>query len=307
MINYFSATIATVIIAVIMAVSGEFFEVREDLNMFNASNIPENTTTVLYYHVSIPVLTSDENFSHLKELTNLTFWGTNTTLVESGAFQDLQNLMILRLRRNGMMELLPGVFKGLDAIDFIDLQGNKLNESALDPDIWTTVNDTLSNLRLAQNSFTHLTPNMFINFGNLKVLNLYHNNISVMDPGAFNGLKSLDLLHLGFNAISSLDSGVFKGLSSLTRLQIWGNYFTVVQTRTFVDLASLELLSIGPSRYIEVFEPNSLQGLKSLKILSLQGSIYLETVEWSVFDPTDINVTGKCYFFHRFKFWSAQS
>ena len=52
-----------------MAVSGEFFEVREGLNMFNASNIPENTTTVLYYHVSIPVLTSDEKFSHLKELT----------------------------------------------------------------------------------------------------------------------------------------------------------------------------------------------------------------------------------------------
>ena len=180
----------------------------------------------------------------------MTFLETGTKTIEPGAFSNgLSNLTFLRLQENGMTELQPGVFRGLDSLQSIDLKGNEFNESVLDPEIWIDINDTLSDLILEENSFTHLSPNIFTTFKSIKVLDLFYNNISIVEPGTFNGLDSLESLDLGLNYITTLDPGAFEGLGSLTELQIGGNIITVLQTGVFIGLTSLEVLSLDSAQY----------------------------------------------------------
>ena len=228
----------------------------------------------------------------MTELTNLTFLETETTRIEPGAFSSgLSNLTVLRLQGNGMTELQPEVFRGLDSLQFIDLTRNEFNESVLDPEIWIDINDTLSSLILEENRFTHLIQYMFSNFKGLRVLDLFYNNISIVEPGTFNGLDSLEILDLGLNYITTLDPGVFQGLSSLTELQIDGNIITVVQTGVFIGLTSLEVLSMDFNP-IEMFQTKAFQGLESLSLLSLIACSDLETLQWSAFDPEDVYTRG---------------
>ena len=283
------ATAILITLAGIQHCNAVFVEVRDH---FDPSVIPENATTILFHIISIPIIAFGANFTHLTELTNLTFLETGTTTIEPGAFSNgLFNLTFLRLQENGMIGLQPGVFRGLDSLQLIDLKGNEFNESVLDPGIWIDINDSLSELVLEENSFTHLSPDMFTTFKNLKVLNLFYNNISIVEPGTFNGLDSLEILDLGLNYITTLDPGVFQGLGSLTELQIGGNIITVLQTGVFIGLTSLEVLSLDFNP-VEMFQTKAFQGLQSLSILSLIDCGDLETLQWSAFDPLDVYTRG---------------
>ena len=283
------ATAILIALAGIQHCNAVFVEVRDH---FDPAVISKNATAILFHIISIPIIPSDLNFTHLTELTNLTFLKTGTTSIEPGAFSNgLSNLTVLRLQENGMTKLQSEVFRGLDSLQLIDLTGNEFNESVLDPEIWIDINDTLSELVLEENSFTHLSPYMFTAFKSLKVLDLFYNNISIVEPGTFNGLDSLEILDLGLNYITTLDPGAFQGLGSLTELQIGGNIITVLHTGVFIGLTSLEVLSLDFNP-VEMFLTKAFQGLQSLSLLSLIDCGDLETLQWSAFDPLDVYTRG---------------
>ena len=287
-----------VALAIVFAVcsSDEVFEIRDPNTAYNSSLIPENTTTLTYYNISIPNISLVLDFTHLAQLTNLTFQYTQTETIDPGAFENLPNLTILQLRYIGLHELQAGVFTGLDSITNIDLRGNALDENVLDSEIWKDVNETLTDLILDLNNISNLTRDIFINLRNLISLRLFKNRISDIASGTFNGLSSLQFLHLGQNQILSLYQDNFQGLSSLTELLIWGNDFTTLQNGTFRRLGSLEFLSAGPN-VIQTIQPRAFQGLKSLRTLSLIGSVSLQTLEWNSFDPADFYPISKFIYF----------
>ncbi|XP_041820161.1 keratocan isoform X1 [Chelmon rostratus] len=131
----------------------------------------------------------------------------------------------LRLSRNRISKIPAGVFIGLDKLNLLDLQGNKLMDDAVTEVSLKGLNN-LVQINLAKNQLSNMplglpptTTQLFLD----------GNNIEKIPAGYFKGLPKVAFLRLNHNKLGS--SGVPKNVfnvSSILDLQLSHNQLTEV-------------------------------------------------------------------------------
>ncbi|KAF3705169.1 Keratocan [Channa argus] len=155
----------------------------------------------------------------------------------------------LRLSRNRISKIPAGVFLGLDKLNLLDLQGNKLMDDAVTEVSLKGLNN-LVQINLAKNQLTSMplglpptTTQLFLD----------GNNIEKIPAGYFKGLPKVAFLRLNHNKLGS--SGVPKNVfnvSSILDLQLSHNQLTEVP----LIPAGLEHLHLDHNKIKSVSGPN---------------------------------------------------
>ena len=165
------------------------------------------------------------------------------TELRAGDFAGL-GLFQLHLNNNHLTTLPPGLFDGLDTLDYLilDLYNNKL---------------------------TTLPEGVFNGISELH-LNLDGNELTTLLDGVFDGVDLISLRLIG-NKLTTLPDGVFEGLGSLARLWLDGNELTSLPVDVFEGLSSLETLSLSGNRLTSLPD-GAFEGLTALRELNLHGN-----------------------------------
>lgn len=162
------------------------------------------------------VLSTKPNLAHLYMDDNL------LSSVPSALPASLESL---RLCRNRISKIPPGVFIGLDKLNLLDLQANKLMDDAVTEVSLKGLNN-LVQINLAKNQLNSMpiglpptTTQLFLD----------GNNIEKIPAGYFKGLPKVAFLRLNYNKLGS--SGVPRdvfNVSSILDLQLSHNQLTEV-------------------------------------------------------------------------------
>ena len=113
-------------------------------------------------------------------------------MVADGVFENLSNLMFLKLASNRIQTITSSTFRGLNGLASLELENNKITS-------------------IAANAFS-----------NISILHLYNNKISTLDPQAFAGADAT-VLTLHENKLTSVPLGVFDSLTKLNHLDLSNN------------------------------------------------------------------------------------
>jgi Leucine-rich repeat (LRR) protein len=135
------------------------------------------------------------------------------TKIEPSIFNNKKysNLISLNLSHNKLTEIELKTFDGLNSLEYLYLQNNKIiiiEQGAF---------NALSNLKvlvLGENNITTLKAGSFTGLYNLERLNLCDNKFEVIEPGAFSELYSLKYLYLFIDDVKILKFNSFLGFSN---------------------------------------------------------------------------------------------
>ena len=141
---------------------------------------------------------------------------------------------------------------------------NQINK--ITPGIFSNTTN-LRMLDLSFNCLTHLWTNTFIGLGKLRELHLKGNrNLNRVAAGAFLGLSDLKHLNLGKHSLTTLVDNQFIGLTSLQILNLSGNRIDLICPRAFSNLSILQELDISENK-IREFDRNIFVPLRKMKLL----------------------------------------
>uniref|UniRef100_A0A8C3QUU4 Slit homolog 2 protein n=1 Tax=Cyanoderma ruficeps TaxID=181631 RepID=A0A8C3QUU4_9PASS len=154
--------------------------------------------------------------------------------------------------------------------NIVDCRGKGLTE------IPTNLPETITEIRLEQNSIKVIPPGAFSPYKKLRRIDLSNNQISEAAPDAFQGLRSLNSLVLYGNKITELPKGLFEGLFSLQLLLLNANKINCLRVDAFQDLHNLNLLSLYDNKLQTIakgtFSP--LRAIQTLYVCSCASSIF---------------------------------
>uniref|UniRef100_A0A9J8CMV4 Slit homolog 1 protein n=1 Tax=Cyprinus carpio carpio TaxID=630221 RepID=A0A9J8CMV4_CYPCA len=122
--------------------------------------------------------------------------------------------------------------------NIVDCRGKGLTE------IPTNLPETITEIRLEQNSIKIIPPGAFSPYKRLRRIDLSNNQITELASDSFQGLRSLNSLVLYGNKITELPKGLFDGLFSLQLLLLNANKINCLRVDSFQDLQNLNLLSL---------------------------------------------------------------
>ena len=162
--------------------------------------------------------------------------------IKSHAFGNKTKSKKLLAQGNGIFNIEPEAFLGLDALEELNLGWNRIG-------------------------FLH--SSMFLGLGRVKKLILMHNEMSWLMLGVFQELISLESLQLGANYIRLIhghDGGAFRGLKKLKYLGLWKNHISFYGSGLFSPLVSLETLDLSHND-IYILENGAFKGLGKIKKL----------------------------------------
>ena len=118
-------------------------------------------------------------------------------------------------------------------------------------------------LNMAENSLTHITPFMFQGLQSLDELDLSSNEIRDIEPGALLNLIKCTKIRLQDNQLTCLRQGIFEGLISLEILELSRNSISVIEPRTFSHTPVLRILYLNDNQLITLMD--KLNQIKSKK------------------------------------------
>ena len=116
-------------------------------------------------------------------------------MIEDGVFENLSDLMFLKLASNKIQTITSSTFEGLNRLSSLELENNRLKI-------------------IESRAFSHIS--------NLQILHLYNNEISTLDPLTF-AETDVSVLTLHDNNMTSLPNGVFEPLKNLNHLDLSNN------------------------------------------------------------------------------------
>ncbi|XP_069485366.1 keratocan isoform X2 [Ambystoma mexicanum] len=131
----------------------------------------------------------------------------------------------LRLARNKIAKIPEGVFSNMENLTMLDLQHNKLADSAFQSNTFQGLKN-LMQLNVAKNSLKKMPPSLP---SNTMQLFLDNNLIDSIPKGYFNAIPKVAFIRLNYNKLS--DSGIpdnVFNLTSLLDLQLSYNELTTV-------------------------------------------------------------------------------
>ncbi|XP_017068011.1 LOW QUALITY PROTEIN: protein toll [Drosophila eugracilis] len=165
--------------------------------------------------------------SELQQLRNLSLVLTDPFRVRDKQLQPhffgaMNNLIEVRLA-SATSSVNRGMFKGTNKLQLIKMNGN--------------------------DDLTGLPAEIFLDQGNLKVLDLSCNAISTLDNNVFKGLGNLTLLDLSKNRLTDLSSAIFAPLTSLTVLRLNKNSLTAMSPGVFQNVISLNNIEMVHTQF----------------------------------------------------------
>uniref|UniRef100_A0A8B9LPV4 Slit homolog 1 protein n=1 Tax=Astyanax mexicanus TaxID=7994 RepID=A0A8B9LPV4_ASTMX len=144
--------------------------------------------------------------------------------------------------------------------NIVDCRGKGLTE------IPTNLPETITEIRLEQNSIKVIPPGAFSPYKRLRRIDLSNNQISELAADSFQGLRSLNSLVLYGNKITELPKGLFEGLFSLQLLLLNANKLNCLRVDAFQDLQNLNLLSLYDNK-LQTIAKGTFSSLRSIQTL----------------------------------------
>uniref|UniRef100_A0A673H4N6 Slit homolog 2 protein-like n=1 Tax=Sinocyclocheilus rhinocerous TaxID=307959 RepID=A0A673H4N6_9TELE len=144
----------------------------------------------------------------------------------------------------------------------VDCRGKGLTE------IPTSLPETITEIRLEQNSIKVIPPGAFAPYKRLRRIDLSNNQITELASDSFQGLRSLNSLVLYGNKISELPKGLFDGLFSLQLLLLNANKINCLRVDSFQDLQNLNLLSLYDNK-LQTIVKGTFSSLRAIQTLHL--------------------------------------
>ncbi|XP_041958708.1 slit homolog 2 protein isoform X2 [Alosa sapidissima] len=146
--------------------------------------------------------------------------------------------------------------------NIVDCRGKGLT------DIPTNLPETITEIRLEQNSIKIIPAGAFAPYKRLRRIDLSNNQISEMASDSFQGLRSLNSLVLYGNKITELPKGLFEGLFSLQLLLLNANKINCLRVDAFQDLHNLNLLSLYDNK-LQTIAKGTFSSLRAIQTLHL--------------------------------------
>uniref|UniRef100_A0A672V236 Slit homolog 2 protein n=1 Tax=Strigops habroptila TaxID=2489341 RepID=A0A672V236_STRHB len=128
--------------------------------------------------------------------------------------------------------------------NIVDCRGKGLTE------IPTNLPETITEIRLEQNSIKVIPPGAFSPYKKLRRIDLSNNQISEAAPDAFQGLRSLNSLLLNANKINCLRVDAFQDLHNLNLLSLYDNKLQTIAKGTFSPLRAIQTLHLAQNPFI---------------------------------------------------------
>ncbi|XP_071264563.1 slit homolog 2 protein isoform X5 [Salvelinus alpinus] len=146
--------------------------------------------------------------------------------------------------------------------NIVDCRGKSLTE------IPGNLPETITEIRLEQNSIKSLPAGAFSPYKKLRRIDLSNNQISELAPDAFQGLRSLNSLVLYGNKITEISKGLLEGLFSLQLLLLNANKIACLRVDAFQDLHNLNLLSLYDNK-LQTIAKGTFASLRAIQTLHL--------------------------------------
>lgn len=143
--------------------------------------------------------------------TGIEIVGGQLTIVEENSFKPCPSLKRISFYRNNIRNIPGGAFRGLRALEHLNLGGNKLtiiNEE------WFTDLKLLKEFQLHENQISLVPPKILFKLPNLKTLILSENKLTTFN---IDKIAQLTVLHLASNPFSCTEIDKLK--SELKKMQ----------------------------------------------------------------------------------------
>ncbi|XP_057685878.1 slit homolog 3 protein [Corythoichthys intestinalis] len=194
--------------------------------------VPSYTELLDLSHNRIAIL-PEHSLNKNRKLRVLLLQNNNISVVQDGAFSQLEFLQKLDLSWNRIPNLAKGFSIGLAFLRELHLAHNSL--SSLDSSSFTHL-DGLKRLNLSGNGIHTIQVRSFATMSSLRHLHLEGNQLTSLRSGIFSMLRSVEHLNLAGNLINDTQVGVFKPLTSMTLLNLARNQMTSVYFKTFLSI-----------------------------------------------------------------------
>ncbi|KAM0735136.1 Relaxin receptor 1 [Formica fusca] len=233
----------------------------------NYTEMPQNLSpnvTAIFLSENLFTHLSRNALSRYPEIRLLYLDNNDIIELEKGVFLHQTELFWLVLTNNKIREILPGHLTGLDKLEtlrldknkivtanfydlgnnttvyLIDLSKNMLTESTLKlPQL-----PTLGEIILDGNRFESITEDLFAGCPALKSLSMEDNSITNINENAFRNLQQLVELNLAYNKIIMIPSNVFQPVNNLSKLLIGYNPIIELPMTLFNPLNNLRSLGV---------------------------------------------------------------
>ncbi|KAL7976379.1 hypothetical protein Chor_015443 [Crotalus horridus] len=128
--------------------------------------------------------------------------------------------------------------------NIVDCRGKGLAE------IPTNLPETITEIRLEQNSIKAIPAGAFSPYKKLRRMVLYGNKITELPKSLFEGLFALQLLLLNANKINCLRVDAFQDLHNLNLLSLYDNKLQTIAKGTFAPLRAIQTLHLAQNPFI---------------------------------------------------------
>uniref|UniRef100_T1IV18 TIR domain-containing protein n=1 Tax=Strigamia maritima TaxID=126957 RepID=T1IV18_STRMM len=199
-------------------------------------------------------------FDHLQNVKNLTLKRNKLSQIDGKIFQNNTLLEILDLSFNQLIYLPSNIFHWLKYIEIIQLNNNWLFFNEYSKDIFLGLN-ALHTLDLSFNQIEFLPFRIFSDLISLKRLSIHHNRIESLPSGIFNSLTSLQSLFLSNNMLQKVTN---NNITWQQDLLSYNSNLKKISYNAFQGLSHLIVLDLHRNQLDGI--PN-LQTLKSLSIV----------------------------------------
>ncbi len=239
---------------------------------------PEKHSKGFFYLKSIKSLQGIELLP--KDTEDLELGGNYITQNSYGLLFPLQPfkrfslLKKLGLKLNSLRILYVGMFQGLDNLQELNLNFNKIK--SIENATFSCMSK-LETLNLNSNELQILYAGTFQGLDNLQKLNLGRNDIKSIENGTFSCLKRLKKLNLEMLELLELNAEMFNGSDNLQELNLWGCEVKI-SNNVFKYLKNLTTVNLGYTNLKEI-TTDLVGGLSNLENLNLASSYNLKSID----------------------------
>ncbi|CAH0599912.1 unnamed protein product [Chrysodeixis includens] len=203
-------------------------------------------------------------FQQVKYAEHINLAENKITIIENQAFTDLY-LAVVNISHNLLSTIETGAFQNCNNLTLLELSHNQLvniSRRAFDE------NSYAYQLKLDHNLFTDFSQIPIQNMSGIQILNVSHNRIESIPKLAFPKLYELHTVDLSHNNISEIFNAVFQNLFSLRFLYLNHNSLEVIKPSTFGTIPTVLELELSHNRLRDVSR-GSLAKLASCRLIDV--------------------------------------
>ncbi len=206
-------------------------------------------------------------------------------------------ILIKRRLSESQENLFLEITTDLKNLELLNLSNNQINAISLNTfvEFYNLKELDMSlnkNIKLEANSFRGLTKLEMLNLSGQSLYDwgdIKNSCVCKLDEKALHGLSNLKTLNLSVNELTELNVNTFQGLTNLEHLNLNQTSLTQIKENTFQCLNKLQTLNLGYN-YMSQVNEKMFKGLRNLKILNLYAHHLVELNAKAFFGLTSLEV-----------------